>query len=200
MQPNFQICASRVAPKEAVFRPALTRNPFAGFLPEKHMARKSYSELLLDPRWQRKRLEILQRSNFTCEQCKSADKTLHVHHRIYRKGAMPWEYADSELQALCKDCHFIETRHRAALDEALAQLDTPVLEEVLGYVEAEALKSRVEGQLVIRSWFHAFGIVRAFNITNYDAAQQVFQASVISFDQLHDLSMIEPHADDGPVQ
>jgi 5-methylcytosine-specific restriction endonuclease McrA len=32
-----QICATRVAPEEAVFRPALLRNPSAGVLPEKRM-------------------------------------------------------------------------------------------------------------------------------------------------------------------
>jgi len=31
------------------------------------MAKLTYSEKLKDPRWQKKRLEILSRDNFTCE-------------------------------------------------------------------------------------------------------------------------------------
>lgn len=56
-----------------------------------------------DPRWQKKRLEIMSRDNFTCVACGSKDKTLHVHHEIY-KGEL-WECPDKELQTLCVDCH-----------------------------------------------------------------------------------------------
>lgn len=31
--------------------------------------KSDYSQKLLDPRWQRKRLEILQRDDFTCQVC-----------------------------------------------------------------------------------------------------------------------------------
>jgi 5-methylcytosine-specific restriction endonuclease McrA len=48
----------------------------------------NYKEQLLDPRWQRRRLEILQRDEFTCQKCLSKDKTLHVHHIDYIKGRM----------------------------------------------------------------------------------------------------------------
>lgn len=65
----------------------------------------TYSDLLKDPRWQKKRLEILQRDNFHCCQCGSSVKTLHVHHQYYTKGNMPWEYPDDTLITLCLDCH-----------------------------------------------------------------------------------------------
>lgn len=68
----------------------------------------SYSDLLLDPRWQKKRLEVLNRSRWKCEECGSSTKTLHVHHRYYVAGRMPWEYPDACLQALCKTCHSYE--------------------------------------------------------------------------------------------
>jgi hypothetical protein len=63
-----------------------------------------YSEKLQDPRWQKKRLEILQRDNFTCLGCEATDKTLHVHHTVYVKGVEPWDY-DQSLMTLCSDCH-----------------------------------------------------------------------------------------------
>ncbi len=64
-----------------------------------------YSEKLKDPRWQKKRLEVFQRDNFTCRCCGSTTKTLHCHHLNYVYGREPWEYEISELTTLCCDCH-----------------------------------------------------------------------------------------------
>lgn len=66
---------------------------------------KTYSEKLKDPRWQRRRLEILNRDNFTCQKCADTEKTLHVHHRWYKAGKEPWEYPDDILITLCESCH-----------------------------------------------------------------------------------------------
>lgn len=65
----------------------------------------TYSQKLKDPRWQKKRLEILQRDNFTCQKCKAIDKTLNVHHRWYEKNNEVWDYPDIAYQTLCEDCH-----------------------------------------------------------------------------------------------
>lgn len=65
---------------------------------------KSYSEKLKDPRWQRKRLEVMQKNGFKCQSCDSSTKTLHVHHKRYRK-VDPWDYHFEELFCLCEDCH-----------------------------------------------------------------------------------------------
>lgn len=70
---------------------------------------KTYSEKLRDPRWQRKRLEVMQRDNFTCRSCKSTTTTLNVHHISYTKGAEPWEYELEDLLTLCEDCHEYES-------------------------------------------------------------------------------------------
>lgn len=67
--------------------------------------KKNYAELLKDPRWQMKRLEILQRDNFTCQHCGRKDKELHVHHTKYKRRAKPWEYDNKYLITLCKKCH-----------------------------------------------------------------------------------------------
>ena len=64
---------------------------------------KYYSEKLKDPRWQKKRLQILNRDQFKCRFC-SDDKTeLHVHHLKYKCN--PWDAHDEDLQTLCKHCH-----------------------------------------------------------------------------------------------
>lgn len=67
----------------------------------------SYSERLKNPKWQKKRLAILERDEFTCRGCRSKENTLHVHHSYYKKGADPWDYEDEELVTLCDQCHNI---------------------------------------------------------------------------------------------
>ena len=76
---------------------------------------KWYSEARKDPRWQRKRLQIMERDDWTCQNCGSTDKTLNVHHKGYAKGLMPWDYADFCLVTLCEECHRSEPESLAAV-------------------------------------------------------------------------------------
>lgn len=69
----------------------------------------SYKEKFLDPRWQKKRLLILQRDNFSCCQCGDEKSTLHVHHKYYTFGIEPWDYPNELIETLCVDCHKQET-------------------------------------------------------------------------------------------
>ncbi len=73
---------------------------------------KTYLEKLRDPRWQKKRLKILDRDNFTCQLCDSKDKTLHVHHKYSYYGDDPWDYEDYSLITLCEKCHEFETENK----------------------------------------------------------------------------------------
>lgn len=65
----------------------------------------TYAEQLKSPKWQKKRLEILERDNFTCTSCGGKEKQLHVHHGAYLSGVKVWDYEDSMLHTLCYDCH-----------------------------------------------------------------------------------------------
>lgn len=65
----------------------------------------TYAEKLKDPRWQKKRLEIMQRDNFPCRHCHNGTETLHVHHTYYLKGHDPWDYPNEAYLTLCKECH-----------------------------------------------------------------------------------------------
>lgn len=65
---------------------------------------KSYKKLLKDPRWQKKRLKVLERAGWACERCGDTRTELHVHHTFY-DGSNPWEYPESSLSCLCKPCH-----------------------------------------------------------------------------------------------
>ena len=65
----------------------------------------TYADKLKDPRWQKKRLEIMERDEFTCQHCFKTNKTLTVHHLTYRHGQEPWEADATDLLTLCEDCH-----------------------------------------------------------------------------------------------
>ena len=78
----------------------------------------TYSQKLRDPRWQKKRLQILERDRWACRSCGSSTKNLQVHHVIYRK-VDPWDYPDQALQTLCDSCH--EFR-QAAMDSMMNDL------------------------------------------------------------------------------
>ena len=111
--------AARVAPKKAVFRPALPMSFLPG-ISEMQMATKmTYREQLLHPNWQRKRLEVLDAAGFACEKCGDKETTLNVHHNRYIKGRMAWEYERSELRCLCQPCHEKEHSLRELLDRLL---------------------------------------------------------------------------------
>lgn len=78
---------------------------------------KTYKEKLKDPRWQKKRLRILERDNFQCVHCGDKESTLHVHHRLYFNDKDPWEYLDHLLITICESCHkqFEWEKHQKAM-------------------------------------------------------------------------------------
>lgn len=81
-----------------------------------------YAELLKDPRWQKKRLEVMQRDNFTCQHCGAQDKELQVHHLIYHKDYKPWEYQSDELITLCRKCHEVESEYNSSVYKDFVEL------------------------------------------------------------------------------
>lgn len=95
------------------------------------------SEDYKDPRWQKKRLEILDLARFKCETCGATDKQLHVHHLVYFPGRKPWDYDKSLLRCLCHSCHKDENDEEnashsiAAHVEGIAQFTTDRIDGVL---------------------------------------------------------------------
>lgn len=67
--------------------------------------KETYKELLKNPRWIKRRNEILTRDKNTCQFCGKSDRYLHVHHKRYEKGKKPWEYDDADLICICEKCH-----------------------------------------------------------------------------------------------
>ena len=50
----------------------------------------------------------MERDKFKCQNCFHDDITLNVHHLVYIKGRLPWEYPDKYLITLCIECHDLE--------------------------------------------------------------------------------------------
>ena len=76
-------------------------------------------EQYLDPRWQKKRLEVLDRDEWCCQGCYDNESTLHVHHRYYIKKTAIWDYPLEAFLTLCEECHEYETTTRKASEESL---------------------------------------------------------------------------------
>lgn len=96
---------------------------------------KTYSEKLLDPRWQKKRLEIFQRDNFICRRCNNHKETLHVHHLVYRRGANPWDYENEVLLTVCDPCHDLYGKEDDLIKDWMANLENR--KKILSFVKNE---------------------------------------------------------------
>jgi hypothetical protein len=83
---------------------------------------QEYYEKLKNPKWQKKRLEILERDNWTCQNCSGTSKELNVHHKIYYPNYEPWDYPNDLLITYCKDCHELDKNWRNYFEDALINL------------------------------------------------------------------------------
>jgi hypothetical protein len=73
----------------------------------KNHSTSKWADHYKDSRWQKKRLEIMERDNWTCRSCGASGEgvTLNVHHAYYKSGNKPWEYPQQDLVTWCEDCH-----------------------------------------------------------------------------------------------
>lgn len=107
----------------------------------------AYSQSLKDPRWQKRRLEVMNRDNFTCQYCKSTEKTLNVHHFSYKGD--PWEVDIECLITLCVDCHESETRlgrMNPTLQKA-SEMSNVLINEIIDFL-AEVLSSKNRYEII----------------------------------------------------
>lgn len=93
---------------------------------------KSYK----DPRWQKRRLEIMDRDEWKCRSCGCEDDTLNVHHAYYERDKKPWEYPDLSLVTLCEACHKRKHDIKKGISSILSRSPKSVEDEVLGYCAA----------------------------------------------------------------
>lgn len=123
------------------------------------MAKKTYAEKLKDPRWQKKRLEVLSDAEFQCELCGDTESTLHVHHKQYIKGHDVWEYEREQLACLCESCHEnqhdLETRFQDLLSRI--PIDGPGCKDEVYYLLAGFLGLQIEMNYVYEKTLYAYG-------------------------------------------
>lgn len=63
-----------------------------------------YNKQLKDPRWLAFRNFVFTVRGRECEICGSKDN-LQIHHLLYRKNSMAWEYSTKDVAVLCSSCH-----------------------------------------------------------------------------------------------
>jgi hypothetical protein len=155
----------------------------------------SYSDLLRDPRWQRKRLEIMERDDWQCQECGDKATTLNVHHRRYVKGCKPWEYEDDDLVCLCQPCHGQITKAHAGIQIHIGRLDLRGLERVLGYVSVlQALNDRsgAEYEFYIGSEPIAQGSADAVGLSHEDMREVLaFYENRVTLEQIREREAAE---------
>lgn len=70
----------------------------------------TYYEQLKSPEWAAKRQEIIDIANGLCEICENENlkpnEKLQVHHGVYIKDKMAWDYPNDVLYCLCPICHW----------------------------------------------------------------------------------------------
>lgn len=108
-----------------------------------------YFAKLKDPRWQRRRLEVFERANWSCEMCGEKSETLNVHHGLYRYGLEPWEIPGETLWCLCEGCHCICQDHLADLKLELGRSNPKFYGEIMHAILAarEAAGQRIRDPL-----------------------------------------------------
>lgn len=94
----------RLSQENATLRTLLNisnKNPVFTKVTKKISRRDQY----LHPNWQRMRLLIMMRDNFSCKKCGAKNKMLHIHHLKYVKDCYIWEVPPEYLITLCEKCH-----------------------------------------------------------------------------------------------
>ena len=153
-------------------------------------AKPAYWELLRHPNWQRKRLEVMQRDNFLCQQCGSADKTLNVHHTYYTKGAMPWEYPIESLRTFCEECHSGYHATNEKLKKSLGLLHEFNLQQVLGFVTGILIEDghfKRHDLVTVSSYEFAAGIGLHYSLSAESVIGMLNTKGAISINRLDDL-------------
>lgn len=118
------------------------------------MAMSAYQKKLLDPRWQRKRLEVLDAAGWSCECCGDTKNTLHVHHKRYIKGREPWEYERNRLEVLCEECHQCVHAYKDQLNQVLSEYPSWQAEELFSLLVGFGSK---DGQINVEHFLESDG-------------------------------------------
>jgi hypothetical protein len=133
----------------------------------------SYVDDLKHPKWQERRLRVLERAGWACEWCGDTENQLHAHHKVYLKGHKPWEYEDSQLECLCDGCHGRAHALLKQLELAVAEQPTsvlPVLAKLVGKLGDAEPMQRVDARNALQDELDAIEDYRRGSGTDERAA------------------------------
>jgi 5-methylcytosine-specific restriction endonuclease McrA len=85
------------------------------------VSKNEYFQKYRDPRWKKKRLEIIERDKGICQYCDYKVEAPEVHHKMYCGD--PWETPNKYLVTLCEDCHYRVTKYNKEIKKILSSLD-----------------------------------------------------------------------------
>lgn len=110
----------------------------------------TYFEKLKNPLWQKVRLQVFKRDDWTCLRCGAKDQTLHVHHLEYH--GEPWDTPTDKLETLCETCHEWREYYNKFFFSAFRGITSLNMAEIVSAMDeyAEANGNSVEGAL--RLW------------------------------------------------
>jgi hypothetical protein len=109
----------------------------------------TYKDQIKSPKWQKKRLEILNLRGFKCEKCNCDEKQLHVHHRFYLKNRKAWEYDNDVFQVLCYVCH--ENEHNNTKTKNFELYDY-IFEELKFEIKSDKMVRALEYKNVLQQF------------------------------------------------
>jgi len=125
------------------------------------MIKQEYYKLLKDPRWQKKRLEVMERDEFTCQLCGQTERTLHIHHLKYFKNRNPWEIDNKFLLTLCELCHEEEGKRKLIKNQQPLFLIGRIYKNGSDYIRIRVI-SGIPGKYIVRD----LSLANAENIAN----------------------------------
>lgn len=144
------------------------------------MTTLSYGDKLKNPLWQKKRLEILNRDEFTCQLCSDTTTELHIHHKEYLPGRDPWEYEDENFQTLCKHCHVVVEFYKCSFRVLASGKERfPGSNQI--YISSVLKANRVEHELLI-----AVDII--FDDGRFEECFSLRRATVVLYEKLFQYS------------
>lgn len=148
---------------------------------------RSYFELFKHPNWQKKRLEILERANFECEDCGEKNVTLHIHHQYYKKDLAPWEYPDESLHCLCENCHKKAQNIRSLIQEQIGKIELSDMETLLGYALALETQWYPMAVIDVFSYEVALGVAQCWGLTPEEVIDALQEGKIDGY-RLNELS------------
>ena len=100
----FREMQERKKQEKKLAKQAKNQKPVLVLKNDTDVAHYKYSAQLKDKRWYAFREFVFVVRGNRCEKCGSKEN-IQVHHLLYKKGRLAWEYTVNDVMVVCGDCH-----------------------------------------------------------------------------------------------